>query len=159
MARFKRVWLPLAAAAIFCTGGFAQSSSNIQTATTQADAGNQSSQQADAKPGSTEMSAPASGSTISGEEIEALPASGRRWEDFVIGVPADAAQVNGAPADMHFGAQSASELTVDGVSLRRAFGSTLAAGRPTRHPNHPPALAYQSQAGWDALGQPDAESR
>lgn len=123
MARLKWIWLPLATAAIFSTHSFSQSSSNKQSATTQTDAGKQGPPQADEKPGSTQISAPASESTVTGDEIEALPASGRRWEDFVIGVPADAAQVNGAPADMNFGAQSSSELSVDGLSLRRAFGN------------------------------------
>jgi hypothetical protein len=76
----------------------------------------------------------ASTPTISGTEIESLPSSGRHWEEFVMDAPADAAQSNGAPPPMTFSGQEATDVSVDGVSLRSSFGSTSASpsGSPSQ---------------------------
>lgn len=72
--------------------------------------------------------------TVTSTEIESLPASGRRWEEFVVDAPADSAQANGAPSLLNSLGPQNSDVQVDGVSLRLAFGSTTAPSTdsPTR---------------------------
>jgi hypothetical protein len=61
--------------------------------------------------------------TLQGEQLQALPASGRRWQDFVFDAPAAASQTGGDGEDLQHGTgQQASAVTVDGVSKRLAFG-------------------------------------
>ena len=70
--------------------------------------------------------ASATASTVNSTEIESLPASGRRWEEFVVEAPADSAQANGAPSSLNSLGPETSDVSVDGFSLRLAFGSTTA---------------------------------
>jgi hypothetical protein len=119
--------------------GVAQTSSGGHTDSMQGDAGKTagvaaavSSFQTPLLPGNSGASAATI--TITGAEIESLPSSGRRWEEFVMDAPADTAQSNGSPPSITFSGQETSEASVDGVSLRSAFGSTSASpsGSPSQ---------------------------
>jgi len=117
--------------------GIAQTSSNGQAAATQADTSSTVGTAAQSSAATSQLGIPAasaSTATITGTEIESLPASGRRWEEFVMDAPADAVQSNGAPPSLTFAGQQAVDVSVDGVSLRSAFGSTSASpsGSPTQ---------------------------
>lgn len=57
--------------------------------------------------------------TVNSTEIESLPASGRRWEEFVVEAPADSAQANGTPSSLNYLGPETSDVSVDGISLRR----------------------------------------
>lgn len=70
--------------------------------------------------------ASATASIVTSTEIESLPASGRRWEEFVVDAPADSTQANGAPSSLNSLGPQTSDVSVDGFSLRLAFGSTTA---------------------------------
>jgi hypothetical protein len=126
MARFS--WLkPLTVAAVLfarLSVGVAQTPTDGQTGARQA------------VQGTSQQSGPAAASetTITGAEIESLPASGRRWEEFVLDSPADAARSNGASSSAEFAEPLASDVSVDGVSLRLAFGrtSTTSSGSPSQ---------------------------
>ena len=128
MARFSWLKPPMVAAVLFAglSVGVAQTPTGGQTGTRQA---------VQATP---QQSGPAAASetTITGAEIESLPASGRRWEEFVLDAPADAARSNGASSSAEFAEPLASDVSVDGVSVRRAFGSTSASpsGSPSQSP-------------------------
>jgi hypothetical protein len=62
---------------------------------------------------------PAMASAVSGEQLQALPVSGRRWQDFVLDTaPARAS----SQAALQGAGQQAVETTVDGASTRLAFG-------------------------------------
>jgi hypothetical protein len=120
MVRFS--WLkPLKVAAVLIAGLSAQDHGAAQ-----APAGGQTGAQHAVQATSQQSaSAAASAATTTGTEIESLPASGRRWEEFVMDAPADAAQSNGA-SSLNIAEPLASDVSVDGVSLRLAFGSTSA---------------------------------
>jgi len=132
MARFKKLKPQTVAGAVLIawlcvqTQCAAQTSAGGQTGTQQADSGKAAEVAAPLSPvqAVSQSSAPAASATtttMAGAEIESLPASGRRWEEFVMDAPADAAQSNGASNNLD---PRASDLSVDGVSLRPAFGST-----------------------------------
>jgi hypothetical protein len=69
-----------------------------------------------------EPTAPAVTTTLQGDQLQALPASGRNWQDFTIETPAAAPQ-SSESENSHFGAgDSYSAVTVDGASRKLAFG-------------------------------------
>ncbi len=60
---------------------------------------------------------------LSGTELQALPASGRRWQDFVLDTPAAATAAGGkSQASLRGAGQEPAEATIDGASIRLAFG-------------------------------------
>ena len=60
---------------------------------------------------------------VSGAELQALPASGRRWQDFVLDTPAAATAAGGrAQASLRGAGQLTAESSIDGASIRLAFG-------------------------------------
>jgi len=60
---------------------------------------------------------------VSGTELRALPASGRRWQDFVLDTPAAATTAGGrAQASLRGAGQLPAEESIDGASIRLAFG-------------------------------------
>lgn len=144
MAGFKWSWLkPLAMAALLMTvlgaRNFvaAQSTSGAKTGQVEGDAF-----AGDAAPISPVQVAARQGgptasqstTTVTGAEIESLPASSRRWEEFVMDAPPDTAQSNSAPSSMTFTGPQADDVSVDDVSLRLSFGSTSApaSGSPSQ---------------------------
>jgi hypothetical protein len=60
--------------------------------------------------------------TVTGAEIESLPASSRRWEEFVMDAPPDTAQSNSAPA--HLQEQRAASIRTISRSRRFRHGPT-----------------------------------
>ena len=70
----------------------------------------------------------AAADTMSAAELQALPVSGRRWQEFVLDTPTAAAQPGGqGPASLR-GAQPA-ETTLDGSSKGLAFGGDGSPGQ------------------------------
>jgi hypothetical protein len=69
---------------------------------------------------------PAMTGKISGEQLQALPVSGRRWQDFVLDTaPAHAS----SQASLQGAGQQTTESTVDGASTRLAFGGQGSSGQ------------------------------
>jgi hypothetical protein len=61
--------------------------------------------------------------TLNGAELQALPASGRRWQDFVLDTPAAATAAGGrSQASLRGAGQEPAEASIDGANLRLAFG-------------------------------------
>lgn len=62
--------------------------------------------------------------TMSGTEIEELPASGRHWQDFLLDAPTATARQGGS-GEIALGGvgQEPADTTLDGASTRLAFGS------------------------------------
>jgi hypothetical protein len=78
-----------------------------------------------------QQSAPAaSGTTMSAAELQALPVSGRRWQDFVLdNTPTSVTPAGGqAETALRGAGQQTAEIAVDGVSRGLAFGSTNGPG-------------------------------
>lgn len=63
--------------------------------------------------------------TLTAEQLQGLPASGRRWQDFVLDTPTAVGAVGGVSQTALRGAvQQPTQTTIDGVSTRLAFGGT-----------------------------------
>ena len=63
--------------------------------------------------------------TMSGSDLEALPTSGRRWQDFLPDTPTVSGEAtSGAPTAMRGSVTEPANVVVDGVSTRLAFGET-----------------------------------
>ncbi|HEY1649954.1 MAG TPA: carboxypeptidase regulatory-like domain-containing protein [Terracidiphilus sp.] len=71
---------------------------------------------------SADPATPATTSTITAAEAQALPASGRRWQEFLLDTPTSTPAPGSSQATLRGGSQSA-DMTVDGTSLRLAFGA------------------------------------
>ncbi len=82
--------------------------------------------------------AAANSATMSADELQALPVSGRRWQDFVLDNAPTSVTPAGGEAETALRGATA-EIAVDGVSRGLAFGSTNEPG--------------QGSAGQGALGQ------
>jgi Carboxypeptidase regulatory-like domain len=61
--------------------------------------------------------------TLSGEQLQALPLAGRRWENFVMDVPVASAMTNEDSQTAPHAERQGTSLVVDGASTRLAFGS------------------------------------
>ncbi len=67
--------------------------------------------------------------TVTAAELQALPASGRRWQDFVLDTPTATTVAGGASQTSLRGTgQQPAETTLDGASTRLAFGGTDGSG-------------------------------
>ena len=74
--------------------------------------------------------APASTTTMSAAELQALPVSGRRWQDFVLdNTPTSTTPAGGQGWISLRGAGQSAEIAVDGVGRRLAFGPTNESGQ------------------------------
>ena len=73
---------------------------------------------------------PAVTTTLTAEQIQALPLAGRKWQNFVLDTPTASAQSPGAaPAAQQGNGTNATEATIDGVSTRLAFGAASGSGQ------------------------------
>jgi len=66
--------------------------------------------------------------TVSSAQLDSLPVSGRRWQEFVLDSPAASAQAGSSQPVLSGSAQNEPDTAIDGVSTRLAFGA--AAGSP-----------------------------
>jgi hypothetical protein len=106
--------------------------------------------------------APAADTTLTAEQIQTLPASGRRWQQFLLDAPASSADVSPAQASFHGGQESAA-TTIDGANTTLAFGpsagaSSHSAGAEERDTGQPGSL----EAAWSGkrgLGVSEAAIR
>ena len=72
---------------------------------------------------------------LTGAEIQALPAAGRRWQDFVLDTPTAATAAGGTQATLLRGAgQLPAETSIDGASTRMAFGGQGSSGPDSSGP-------------------------
>jgi len=83
--------------------------------------------------------------TLTGAQLQAVPVSGRRWQDFVL----DAPTPSSGSAHTSFGgaAQEPVETTVDGASTRLAFGLVGGSGQNSS------GSSGQGAAGQNEMGQ------
>ncbi len=94
------------------------------------------SQVSEARPGAPAVSqesspgAPASATRMSAAELQALPVSGRHWQDFVLdNTPTSTTPAGGQSQISLRGAGEPAEIAVDGVGRGLAFGTTGGSGR------------------------------
>jgi hypothetical protein len=85
-------------------------------------------------PAATQQSGPVSpavSATMSAAELQALPVSGRRWQDFVLdNTPTSATPAGGqAQISLRGAGQQPAEFAVDGVGMNLAFGPANGSGQ------------------------------
>jgi len=66
--------------------------------------------------------APAAATAITAEQLQALPVSGRRWQDFLLETPAASAGSDSSQLSFR-GTQETAETTIDGANTSLAFAS------------------------------------
>ena len=77
---------------------------------------------------------PAVTTTVTAAELQALPVSGRRWQEFVLDTPMAATQAGGEGEASLRGGQQPAETTLDGSSKGLAFGGAGSPGQGTAEP-------------------------
>ena len=77
--------------------------------------------------------APALSTSISAAQLQALPASGRRWQDFLLDTPAASASADSSQASYR-GSQQSAEMTIDGASIALVFGASASSGQRASDP-------------------------
>jgi len=70
---------------------------------------------------------PAVDSTLTAAQLQALPVSGRRWQEFLLDEPAATASPDATQPSFRGASPDSAELTVEGVSTRLAFGGSAGA--------------------------------
>ena len=70
---------------------------------------------------------PAVATTVTAAQLQSLPASGRRWQEFLLDMPAASASADSSQASFR-AAQESAEISIDGASTRLAFGVTAGSG-------------------------------
>ncbi|MEI9968674.1 MAG: carboxypeptidase regulatory-like domain-containing protein [Terracidiphilus sp.] len=71
---------------------------------------------------------PAVTTTITAVQLQALPASGRRWQDFLLDTPAANVSTDSSSQLSFRGSQQSAEVTVDGANIGVAFGVFAGSG-------------------------------
>ena len=93
----------------------------------------------------------AASTTITGEQLQSLPASGRQWQQLFLDTPGASAATASAPVSFRGAGQNPADTTIDGASVRMAFGSAAgsAAGLPAQDPSAQSSpMARASSQGW-----------
>ena len=87
---------------------------------------------------------------FSASELQSLPATGRRWEEFISDTPASAAAPGSAQISLRPAGQQDADTSVDGASTRLAFGSASgsSAGSETQ------STSDQGSSEPQGMGQP-----
>jgi hypothetical protein len=72
--------------------------------------------------------APAVASNITADQLQSLPVSGRRWQEFLADSPAASPATESTQTSFRGATEQSAEITVDGLSTRLAFGVTAGSG-------------------------------
>ncbi len=100
--------------------------------------------------------APVDSTTMTASELQALPAVGRRWQDFALDTPTAASAAGGTSQTSFRGAgQEPAETSIDGASTRTAFGGQGSSGPGSSGPG----LSGQGGSGQNGMGQAWAGGR
>lgn len=111
-------------------------------------------QQAEEGQVQAEPAAPAITTNISAQQLEALPASGRHWQQLFLGTPAASSTQGSAQLALQGSGDDAPDTTVDGASTRLAFGDSGAQSRIQAQDsgNDDDSAELPSGRGWSARG-------
>ena len=78
-----------------------------------------------------EPAASATDTNLSGAQLQALPTSGRHWEDFLLQAPAATTAPGAAGISVGSAGLEAADTTIDGASTRMAFGGAAGSVQPS----------------------------
>jgi len=101
---------------------------------------------------------PAVATTITATQLQALPASGRRWQQFLLDTPAAGASADSSQASYR-GSQQSAEVTIDGANTSLAFGvaaGSISSGEATDPQRSTSQSGNQSWTGGRGLGVSEA---
>jgi hypothetical protein len=98
--------------------------------------------------------APAVTTILIGDEIESLPASGRRWQNLFLDTPASASASGSSQSVLRGAATLQPDTTIDGLTTRLAFGAAALA-EPRTQDSGPSSGSNSGQA----MGQSSLASR
>jgi hypothetical protein len=104
--------------------------------------------------GKPDPASPPVTATIAAEQIQSLPVSGRRWQEFLLDTPAVSASPDAAQPSFRAASEQSAEITVDGASVRLAFG--VSAGSSAGSQASDPST--QSAGELSSMGQAMSES-
>jgi hypothetical protein len=76
----------------------------------------------------------ATGATVTGAQLQALPVTGRRWQDFVLDSPTTA-PMSSSQGSFRLAGQLPVETSVDGANLAMAFGGPRSGGQDSSGSN------------------------
>ena len=111
---------------------------------------------AEAALGKTDPATAATTSTMTGADVQALPAAGRRWQEFVLDTPTASTAAGGTAAVGLRGVETEPvETSIDGVSTRMAFGGNGSSGPESQGPG----VNGQGGSEQNAMGQAWAGGR
>jgi hypothetical protein len=97
----------------------------------------------------SDPAAAAATTTMTAAELQALPAAGRRWQDFVLDTPTASTAAGGtSQASLRGAGQQPMETSIDGASTRMAFGGQGSSG---------PGSSGPGSSGSGASGQGGSE--
>ena len=100
--------------------------------------------------------AAATTTTMGAAELQALPAAGRRWQDFVLDTPTASTTGGGtAQVSLRGAVQQPAETTIDGANTRMAFGGQGSPGSQSSGPG----VGGQGGSDQNGLGQAWAGAR
>jgi hypothetical protein len=81
---------------------------------------------------------PVVATSVTGAQLQSLPLTGRRWQDFVLDTPTASSAAGGSSQTALRGAgQHPAGTTLDGASIRLAFGETGGAGQGSTGQGNP----------------------
>ncbi len=92
--------------------------------------------------------------TLSGEQLQSLPVSGRRWQDLFLDTPTATPGLGNTPLALRGAGTDPADLTIDGASMRLAFGGSggtepaLPAQDPSAQGEAPGETANEAGGGW-----------
>ena len=86
---------------------------------------------------------------VTAAEVQSLPASGRRWQDFLLDTPASTTAAGGSQGSLRGSGQQAADIAVDGLSTRLAFGAAAVSAPRTQDSGAPGQLG----SGENSYGQ------
>ena len=110
-------------------------------------------------PQKTSLAAAPESTSLSAQQLQALPASGRRWQEFVLD---SSSATTGGVAESQGTASAAGQQTaiaVDGVGQRLAYGSTRGSRQGAEQGGASAASGLQVWAGGHGLGVSEAAIR
>jgi len=106
---------------------------------------------------------PVAATTLTSAQLQALPAGGRRWQEFLLDTPASSSTA-GSSQESFRASQQSSEIAIDGANTRMAFGAAAGSGSHSsglsnEDGNDVPAATAQSWTGGRGLGVSEAAVR
>jgi hypothetical protein len=94
---------------------------------------------------------PAVSTTVNASQLQALPATGRRWQQFLLDTPVAGPSAGSSQASFR-GSQESAEVAIDGANIRLAFGVAAGSATHSAAGDDPDPQHSMSQSGGRSWG-------